>query len=73
MPEFPEVPDGLEWQEDQGWDGYEVNRQGDQVFLIVSRSDGDGEAYGLAFDPEDAQTVGLALAQAGQEALEEST
>lgn len=59
-----------EWTDQEDWDGYEVNRQGDTVFLILSRVDSD-TVFALTLTPEDATTVGLALAQAGQEPKEE--
>jgi hypothetical protein len=57
-------PEGI-WGDEEGYVSYEVSRYGDQVHFVLSKI--DGSSYVLEFSPEDAQQIGIALAQAGQE------
>lgn len=57
---------------DQEFDFFEVNRQGDSVFLIISSVEEDQDTDVYEFTPEDATKVGLALFHAGQPIAEET-
>lgn len=59
-----------EWIDQAEYESWEVNREGDTVFLYFATVD-TTQVFGL--DPEDAVNVGLALAQAGQEPEETGT
>lgn len=48
------------------YDHYEVERHGDDVWLILSTDD-DVDYRVLQFSPTDALTLGMALAQAGSD------
>lgn len=54
----------LGWTPPEGWETWEVNREGDTVTMYLATSEA---TMGLQFSPEDAQAIGMALIQAGQE------
>jgi hypothetical protein len=54
-----------DWESEDPWDAYEVQRFEDQVTLVFTRINGDIQGFNMT--PEDATSIGVALVQAGQE------
>lgn len=52
-----------EFEDEETYSTYEVNRQGDDVWMIFSSE--DGVSHVTVFSAADAITVGLALIEAG--------
>lgn len=59
-----------DWEDQTQYDGFEVNREEDRVYLIFSAIDGETQMFDL--HPDDAATLAIALALAAQ-SPEEST